>query len=100
MQQGIVEEDAARRLEEAGIPVAMDRCILVERERLVALGGQEGEIDTGFFFSSRSRNTRSTRDWSSDVCSSDLSLCDAAPLRHRGAFVPGKEAAPQPAQRE
>src|SRR6266536_3577109 len=25
-----------------------------------------------FFFSSRGRHTRSTRDWSSDVCSSDL----------------------------
>src|SRR5207247_8436366 len=25
-----------------------------------------------FFFSSRRRHTRSTRDWSSDVCSSDL----------------------------
>src|SRR5207247_5948621 len=28
-----------------------------------------------FFFSSRSRHTRSTRDWSSDVCSSDLLFC-------------------------
>src|SRR5207247_7984435 len=27
-----------------------------------------------FFFSSRRRHTRSTRDWSSDVCSSDLHL--------------------------
>src|SRR5207247_3112703 len=27
-----------------------------------------------FFFSSRRRHTRSTRDWSSDVCSSDLFL--------------------------
>src|SRR6266849_1993997 len=27
-----------------------------------------------FFFSSRRRHTRSTRDWSSDVCSSDLGL--------------------------
>src|SRR5438105_5133021 len=27
-----------------------------------------------FFFSSRRRHTRSTRDWSSDVCSSDLAL--------------------------
>src|SRR5206468_10118293 len=27
-----------------------------------------------FFFSSRSRHTRSDRDWSSDVCSSDLGL--------------------------
>src|SRR5207247_2579147 len=30
----------------------------------------------GFFFSSRRRHTRSTRDWSSDVCSSDLILVD------------------------
>src|SRR5207249_9206962 len=30
-----------------------------------------------FFFSSRRRHTRSKRDWSSDVCSSDL---DVAPL--------------------
>src|SRR5207247_6076594 len=28
--------------------------------------------DVYFFFSSRRRHTRSTRDWSSDVCSSDL----------------------------
>src|SRR5690606_41129484 len=28
-----------------------------------------------FFFSSRRRHTRFSRDWSSDVCSSDLSLC-------------------------
>src|SRR5206468_5908796 len=28
-----------------------------------------------FFFSSRRRHTRSDRDWSSDVCSSDLSAC-------------------------
>src|SRR5438105_10104951 len=29
-----------------------------------------------FFFSSRRRHTRSTRDWSSDVCSSDLGELD------------------------
>src|SRR5438105_12708457 len=29
-------------------------------------------VDFFFFFSSRRRHTRSTRDWSSDVCSSDL----------------------------
>src|SRR5699024_11399740 len=29
-----------------------------------------------FFFSSRRRHTRSKRDWSSDVCSSDLSFTD------------------------
>src|SRR5207249_8057165 len=28
--------------------------------------------DSAFFFSSRRRHTRSKRDWSSDVCSSDL----------------------------
>src|SRR6266496_6141783 len=33
-----------------------------------------------FFFSSRRRHTRSLRDWSSDVCSSDL-LFNAQPLR-------------------
>ena len=41
MQQGVVDPDAARRLEEAGIPVAMDRCILVERERLALSAEQE-----------------------------------------------------------
>jgi hypothetical protein len=30
MQQGVLDPESARRLEEAGIPVAMDRCILVE----------------------------------------------------------------------
>src|SRR5207249_8222154 len=30
-----------------------------------------------FFFSSRRRHTRSKRDWSSDVCSSDLIFCVA-----------------------
>jgi predicted CoA-binding protein len=34
MQQGVVDAAAAARLEEAGIPVAMDRCILVEHRRL------------------------------------------------------------------
>src|SRR6478672_12046929 len=33
-----------------------------------------------FFFSSRRRHTRSDRDWSSDVCSSDLSAVDYAAL--------------------
>src|SRR5699024_11368882 len=31
-------------------------------------------INLLFFFSSRRRHTRSKRDWSSDVCSSDLTL--------------------------
>src|SRR5438874_591943 len=35
-----------------------------------AVGEAEAEMDV-FFFSSRRRHTRSLRDWSSDVCSSD-----------------------------
>ena len=34
MQQGVVDPASASRLEEAGIPVAMDRCIAVEHGRL------------------------------------------------------------------
>src|SRR6266513_6424771 len=33
---------------------------------------KESRISLYFFFSSRRRHTRSKRDWSSDVCSSDL----------------------------
>src|SRR6266403_3525210 len=49
-----------------------------------------------FFFSSRRRHTRSLRDWSSDVCSSDLrlaALCnvgdnhDLRAARHAPAFA-------------
>src|SRR5690606_40344738 len=32
-----------------------------------------------FFFSSRRRHTRFSRDWSSDVCSSDLRVIDGDP---------------------
>src|SRR5258707_2751583 len=35
-----------------------------------------------FFFSSRRRHTRYWRDWSSDVCSSDLSRISRTPQRH------------------
>src|SRR2546421_8701447 len=38
-----------------------------------------------FFFSSRRRHTRSDRDWSSDVCSSDL--CSTAARSDRFAFA-------------
>src|SRR2546429_3807369 len=34
-----------------------------------------------FFFSSRRRHTRCSRDWSSDVCSSDLIKIDLAALK-------------------
>src|SRR2546429_1298185 len=41
--------------------VALESCVIVCHDRLVF-----------FFFSSRRRHTRCSRDWSSDVCSSDL----------------------------
>src|SRR2546429_5219703 len=42
-----------------------------------------------FFFSSRRRHTRCSRDWSSDVCSSDLGRCERHPddrLKKRTGF--------------
>src|SRR5438105_12783379 len=39
---------------------------------LPSRGEDRAARDALFFFSSRRRHTRSTRDWSSDVCSSDL----------------------------
>src|SRR5216683_2332386 len=41
-----------------------------------------------FFFSSRRRHTRSDRDWSSDVCSSDLPPTGASPRCARGRAIP------------
>src|SRR6266496_4884130 len=41
-----------------------------------------------FFFSSRRRHTRSLRDWSSDVCSSDLADVDVKRAVERGV-IPG-----------
>src|SRR5687768_18574385 len=38
-----------------------------------------------FFFSSRRRHTRCSRDWSSDVCSSDLDQCQENAVRLMGA---------------
>src|SRR5690606_40134368 len=40
-----------------------------------------------FFFSSRRRHTRFSRDWSSDVCSSDLSMIHNVPLLGSGAYL-------------
>src|SRR5207249_2906971 len=41
-----------------------------------------------FFFSSRRRHTRSKRDWSSDVCSSDLfTFSCALPIRGYSGFI-------------
>src|SRR5436309_11743399 len=47
----------------------------------------------GFFFSSRRRHTRFSRDWSSDVCSSDLDLARATRAERINilAPIPGKD---------
>src|SRR5207249_8832645 len=42
-----------------------------------------------FFFSSRRRHTRSKRDWSSDVCSSDLPSCPST-FRPQHCTVPSE----------
>src|SRR5690625_4146480 len=50
-----------------------------------------------FFFSSRRRHTRWPRDWSSDVCSSDLAIVDAArsaigtPYSYGGSSMSGMD---------
>src|SRR5204863_1452559 len=41
-----------------------------------------------FFFSSRRRHTRSLRDWSSDVCSSDLTLRRLLAVQRRVRLTP------------
>src|SRR3712207_8510128 len=56
-----------------------------------------GRSDIFVFFSSRRRHTRYWRDWSSDVCSSDLSSCaqhqiadvgiEGVLKKHEGEFV-------------
>src|SRR5699024_11259156 len=55
---------------------AYPTCVLFCRSRLLALfylsRYEICSIFFFFFFSSRRRHTRSKRDWSSDVCSSDL----------------------------
>src|SRR5262249_56816127 len=43
-------------------------CIIVDRDRMLVVSAV-----FFFFFSSRRRHTRLVSDWSSDVCSSDLS---------------------------
>src|SRR5690625_3806125 len=51
-----------------------------------------------FFFSSRRRHTRWPRDWSSDVCSSDLETADCRSYRpgHTVHFIQARHAAEHP----
>src|SRR5690349_24783568 len=52
----------------------------VSKDRSVT-GVENENLEIRFFFSSRRRHTRSLRDWSSDVCSSDLPTMPASPRR-------------------
>src|SRR5437660_2861206 len=59
---------------EASILDALDELKKLEE----SLRSRDAEFkERDFFFSSRRRHTRWPRDWSSDVCSSDLSLAEA-----------------------
>src|SRR5206468_9029614 len=58
-----------------------DDSVELVRNRFADMPLIEIKSNRGFFFSSRRRHTRSDRDWSSDVCSSDLSV--------RGVRKPG-----------
>src|SRR2546429_4300343 len=44
-----------------------------------------------FFFSSRRRHTRCSRDWSSDVCSSDLASAGARVVTPSGMVLDGSQ---------
>src|SRR6266511_1007601 len=71
--------DYYRRIEITGIYCHFVDIVLIFLFPLLYL------ISVAFFFSSRRRHTRFSRDWSSDVCSSDL-------VAHPGA-VSGRAAA-------
>src|SRR5712664_4432881 len=55
---------------------------------LISLPPPSPAPPSSFFFSSRRRHTRSDRDWSSDVCSSDLPA--GAPYRGADALDAGR----------
>src|SRR5699024_5038442 len=56
---------------------------------------QRRSFDRFFFFSSRRRHTRSKRDWSSDVCSSDLQIPSPATIARLLASVGHVDASPK-----
>src|SRR2546421_6621912 len=58
-------------------------------KEIVLLVSESQSLSVFFFFSSRRRHTRSDRDWSSDVCSSDLDRPEARRRsRHRSLRRP------------
>src|SRR5437660_3160562 len=57
-----------------GVVVIEPEALAYDEHDRAEVGGRVGRFSCGvcFFFSSRRRHTRWPRDWSSDVCSSDL----------------------------
>src|SRR5207249_9697914 len=75
---------AQRRPDPTGAPLAPDS---TSRLRYVGITPFHTLLSKHlvFFFSSRRRHTRSKRDWSSDVCSSDLARAARLRRLHEGA---------------
>src|SRR6478672_11680267 len=84
------DKETLDRLTEMGIRHPLEVSALVRRWGTGTHGSLKGEFARGqlaeilFFFSSRRRHTRSDRDWSSDVCSSDLGAQPGGPPRGVG----------------
>src|SRR6266511_2371203 len=54
----------------------LDYAVVLAQDAGDCPDGSRDDAATHFFFSSSSRHTRFSRDWSSDVCSSDLGCAD------------------------
>src|SRR5262245_59427192 len=69
-----VIEQANAGIDQVNASVSFTLSANVENLNLLtgAVNGTGNDLDNRFFFSSRSRHTRCLSDWSSDVCSSDL----------------------------
>src|SRR5690554_4208284 len=65
------------------------RPLLTTRRMVAGDGVTLALVVAGFFFSSRRRHTRCGRDWSSDVCSSDLTSVakKLLPLDHQPLYL-------------
>src|SRR5690349_22335526 len=77
-QKQIDEMQNETQKEIAGIQSATSRQNTKDQvyaqHEMLAYQQKESTARVAFFFSSRRRHTRSLRDWSSDVCSSDLAV--------------------------
>src|SRR6478752_9198796 len=73
-------------------PRVIQRGVTLLVVRLLLDDPVHGATGRFFFFSSRRRHTRCSHDWSSDVCSSDLSY---RPSRANPASPPGSVESPR-----